>query len=168
MTNRAFGQTASAFHKECEFVLPSARGSTRPLWLDLETGRYFIDPDRDYVVQQPSALSHWVRNNGLDLFATVDRDEDYCLYPRYMSVVQIDGELWQRITPDEIASKLALHSIPRPTGEAILVRGHDKRTYLFQTNEGSLGILQIQRMDDPHPDLKIRYKLVESRREIGS
>jgi len=161
--NQPLVDSASAFRMEREYVFPSADTSARPLWLDLETGRCLIDPDRDYIAGGSAVLSEWVRRHGLDVYATVDRDGSFCLYPRYMAVAQVDGKLWQQASLEEIASHPALQSMARPYGRALLFKDRAEGTYLFRTKDGTSGILQVQRTEDSLPELRIRWKLASNK-----
>jgi len=154
--------SAAAFSMEREFILPAAGKSARPMWLDLETGRCLIDPDRRYVATGPAVLSEWVRRNGLDVLATVDRDGSFCLYPRYMAMAQVDSKLWQQASSQEIASHPALQSMARPYGRALLFKGSEEGTYLFRTKDGTLGILQIQPTKASPLGLRMRWKLASN------
>jgi hypothetical protein len=148
-----------AFSEEIETLLPAMGQGARRHWLDLETGRCLVEPDLHYFVNQPSSRLDWLRTNSLDLFAAVYRGRSYCLFLRHMAFAPVDGQSWEQATPEQILSHPALRLIPHPKPTAIYPARGQTETYVFRTQQGTFGILQVLGFDSSPPQLKLHYKV---------
>ena len=77
-----------------------------------------------------------------------------------MAVVPAHSNCWEQVTAAEVVSNPALSAIRDPK-RSVLWFEHDKTdTYLFRTQEGTLGILRIAGLSDDRRTVLIRYRLV--------
>lgn len=103
----------------------------------------------------------WLARNGVDCVASTSQTNQGLWGINLRAVANVGSEGWKDWPPNVVwiltlgyAAKGAPHSpvslgaYPQPT------------TFLFQTREGSIGILQITGVNDNPRGVKIRYKLV--------
>ncbi len=152
-------QTVSPFNRAFELWLSAPTDGRHGQWLDLETGRCLADPDWEYLVQ-PFNYAHWLRSNSLDLSAAVYPDGCYWLFPRDLAVAPVDAKLWDQATPDNLISHRALRSAPKVSRGLVSPARDQTDTYLFRTEEGSIGILRVLEINRASQEVKIQYELV--------
>ncbi len=151
-------QAASSLSRAFELWL-SAGTDGRPLrWLDFETGQSLTEPDWEYWGGTFN-YSHWLRSNRLDLSAAVYPDGCYWLFPRHLAVTPVEAKLWDQATPDNLRSHPGLRSAPTAPRRLVSPARDQTDTYLFRTEEGSIGILRVLELNCASQELKIQYKL---------
>ncbi len=126
--------------------------------LDLDAGEWasisnFGTDDRD--------THRRVRQMGVDISGGVEHGIPALLFFD-ASIVEIPSSQWDTVTPEEIASNWPLkQNEPLPIStlfDADLTKL--PKTCLFETREGTLGVLQLAGFGDDGNGAKIRYKVV--------
>ncbi len=152
-------QAASPFNRAFELWLSARTDGRRVQWLDLETGRCLTEPEWEYFVHGFS-YSHWLGSNSLDLFAAVDPDGCHWLFTRHLAVAPVDARLWDQALPDDIVSHPALRSAPHRPRASFSPARDQTDTYLFRTEQGTIGILRVLERNHSSQEMRIQYKLV--------
>jgi hypothetical protein len=149
---------ASPFARECEVRLSAVAGGAQGQWLDFETARCMIEPDRDYFAR-PGVYLEWCRTNGVDLSAFVYPDQSYWLFLSPMAIIPVAGGLWEQATPEDLLAHPGLR-VPRQFHYTAVSPARDgANTYLFRTQQGAIGILRLLEFNPASRQLKIQYKL---------
>ena len=78
---------------------------------------------------------------------------------RYLAFAPVDGRLWEQATPEDIISHPALRSLRAQPQYAISPVDDQTDTYLFRTQQGTIGILRVVEFEPGSRQLKIQYKL---------
>lgn len=128
--------------------------------LDLDTGRRATMEGFGENDRQTHA---WIRQQKVDVMGFIERELpgvfllDCAVYDNPVS--------WDKITPQEIVDHRALNqNEPNPI---IPLAAQDPAklplTCLFETREGTQGVLQLVGLSDDKQGVKIRYKLVEQK-----
>jgi len=157
--NQPKADAASPFVREYAVRLYAPAGVRRGDWLDLETGRFLTGADLDYYYENPRGYVDWCRTNGVDLSAEVYPDRTYWLFTRYLAFAPVDDRLWEQATPEDIMSHPALRS-SRPLPQFVISPADDQTdTYVFRTQQGTIGILRVLEFNPASRQLRIQYKL---------
>lgn len=143
-----------------EALLPEARPGERRELFDLEAGRCMAEPVLDYNDARGSIA--WIRNNGMDISGVILKDGKPVCIGYYLSVVPVNKQLWETITPGDFQGHPDLDRIVDPKRVFIVPVQNGTDTFLFRTAEGTSGILQIQGVTDDRRCVKIRYKLLSA------
>ncbi len=152
------GHAAAPFTRAFELWL-SAKTETRPgQWLDLDAGRCLTEPDWEYLVH-PFNYSHWLRTNSLDLSAAAYADGCCWLFTSHLAFTPADAKLWDQAPPGDVISHPALRSTRPSLRGAFSPKLDQTDTYLFQTEEGTMGILRVLELNRASRELRIQYKL---------
>jgi len=148
----------SPFAREIRVVFNSTAPGERQEWIHLEEARMLIEPDLEYM-EHPRVCLDWRRTNSLDLCAVVYADTNYWLITRCLVMAPVDGKMWQKATPEDILSHPGFRAVPQRRYEAISPAEDQTDTYLFRTEEGTVGILRLLEVNPSLRQLKIQYKL---------
>jgi hypothetical protein len=149
---------AAPFNRAFELWLSARTDGRQGQWLDLETGRCLTEPDWEYFVR-PLSYTTWLCTNSLDLFAAVYPDGCHWLFTRHMAVAPVDAKLWDQAPPEAITSHPALRSASLRIRDSFPRALDQTDTYLFRTEEGTIGILRVVEVNCASQELRIQYKL---------
>lgn len=129
--------------------------------IDFETGRLFSIPKkyREGSMSPPPLFEEWIVPNGIDALAETKRAVQG-LIGFDMVVIPIDGPT-DRL-PDVAENRLSSQFVFAIPGRPIPISGKGDlpATYLFQSREGTRGVLQIVDFTDLPRGVTIRYKLL--------
>jgi hypothetical protein len=181
---------AATFGPVIERTVNDWRESPLDSTIDLDSGKLFSTP-KDLLpkpgeapASKKQAGEAWVRANGVDAGGRVSVGETPPTLPPGMPphttlipVPQIglggldmfathtDTSSWDRITPVEMQSRLAQARLeyrgpPNAKGD-MTTSGEFPATFLFETREGGMGVLQIVGFTEKPKAVKIRYKLMQ-------
>lgn len=126
---------------------------------DLETGRQLREPTFESFGNNALANIAWIKTNGLDISGLVfDRTNVSCI-TYYLAAVPVERRLWADATPAQVATHPALAQIHDPKRTALSPERDGTDTFLFRTQEGTAGILQIRGVGPDSRSVKLRYKL---------
>ena len=154
----SFEGSSRGFGPQVDAILP---GKDRcPELLDLETGRRLALPDYDSFEAPAEAIMIWVRTNGLDISGSIWPGGAACVTYN-MTIVPIETRCWAELTTQDLLNNKVLAN-PQQAPRRLLVFGPGRPdTYLFRTQEGSLGVLRLLGLSDDGRGVEIRYKLLE-------
>jgi len=129
--------------------------------IDFETGRLFSIPKeyREGRTEPPAVFEKWIVPNGIDAIGET-KNSVRGLFGLDMVAIPIDGpaDKLPEIPANRLSSQFG-DSVPgRPV--PISGKGELPATYLFQTREGSRGVLQIVGFAEEPRGVKIRYRLL--------
>jgi len=150
-----------------EATLPAARGDGETEILDLETGRCLTRPALEFFDDDAAAMMTWTRTNGLNISGRVWPDGSAACVTYNMTVAPVAAGCWK-----EAAAKV-ISAIPPPApGEhspsrLLLLRPDRAETYVFRTDEGTLGMLRLAGLTDDRRAVKIHYKLLQARGDMA-
>jgi beta-lactamase regulating signal transducer with metallopeptidase domain len=131
--------------------------------IDFETGRLFSVPKelREGREGPPPVFEKWIIPNGIDAIGET-RSSVRGLFGLDMVAIPIDGPADK--LPEISENRLSRQFVEAVPGRPVPISGKGElpATYLFQTREGSRGVLQIVGFEDEPRGVKIRYKLLSS------
>jgi hypothetical protein len=156
--NQPQPDAASSFAREIRVVLTCAAPGERRRWLKREEGGCLTEPDWDYF-DTPSAHMDWCRTNSLDLAPATDPDQHCWLFTCGMVVAPVGGKLWEQATPDNLISHPKLRASSQFRFTDVSPARDKWDTYLFRTQQGTMGILRLLEFNPAARQLKIQYKL---------
>ena len=129
--------------------------------LDFETGRLFSIPKeyREGHTEPPAVFEKWIVPNGIDAIGET-KNSVRGLFGLDLVAIPIDGPADK--LPEIPANRLSSQFVDSIPGRPVPISGKGElpATYLFQTREGSRGVLQIVGFADEPRGVKIRYKLL--------
>lgn len=129
--------------------------------LDLETGVLSDIPKkyREGLTEPPPIFEKWIVPQGIDVMGET-KGAVRGLIGFDMVVIPIDGpkDKLPEISEADLSSQFVFSTPGRPV--PISGKGELPATYLFQTREGSRGVLQIIGFEDKPRGVKIRYKIL--------
>lgn len=127
--------------------------------IGFDTGQVH-SPPVEQMKRAQQALEQWVVEAGVDAVGET-KTSVRGLMGVDMIVVPIASGRWDRISPNDVAEAVALGKPGRPI--PISGKGDLPATFIFQTREGGMGVLQIFDFVEKPRGVKIRYKPVERR-----
>jgi hypothetical protein len=145
-----------------EATLPAAKSGGHTEILNLETGRWLTEPRLDQFNDDARALVIWFRTNGVNISSFVWPDGAAACQTYNMTVVPLDTKCWEESAAEAVCG------IPRSAADRhsprrlLFLASGQPDTYVFQTDQGTLGILRLVGLSDDRHGVKIRYKLVQS------
>lgn len=129
--------------------------------IDFETGRLFSIPKKYRTGQAspPPVIKEWIVPNGIDAIGET-KQALKGLFGFHMVAIPIDGSADS--LPEITAASLSSQFVDTVPGLPVPIsgRGELPATYLFQTREGSRGVLQIIGFSEEARGVTIRYKLL--------
>jgi beta-lactamase regulating signal transducer with metallopeptidase domain len=129
--------------------------------IDFETGRLFSVPTefREGRTEPPALFEKWIVPNGIDAIGET-KSSVRGLFGLDMVAIPIDGPADE--LPEISKNRLSSQFVDAVPGRPVPISGKGElpATYLFQTREGSRGVLQIVGFTDKPRGVKIRYKLL--------
>jgi hypothetical protein len=151
-----------------EARLPAAGRNGETKLLDLETGRWLTLPGLERFNENVGAMMSWIRTNGLNISCRVWPDGSAGCVTYNMTVVPVETTCWEEAATADIPGIL-VPGFGHHSPSRLLVLGPDRTdTYVFRTDEGTLGMLRLVGLSDDERVVKIRYKLLvrDQRAEI--
>lgn len=131
--------------------------------IDFETGQLFSIPKQYRTGQAtpPPIFKEWIVPNGIDAIGETKKALKG-LFGFYMVAIPIDGPAGQ--LPEITAANLSSQFVDTVPGLPVPISGKGElpATYLFQTLQGSRGVLQIIGFSEGGRGVRIRYKLLSS------
>lgn len=131
--------------------------------IDFETGQLFSIPKQYQTGQAtpPPVIKEWIVPNGIDAIGET-KAALKGLFGFHMVAIPIHGPADK--LPEVSAANLSSQFVDTVPGLPVLIsgRGELPATYLFQTREGSRGVLQIIGFSEAARGVRIRYKLLSS------
>ncbi len=176
VNSRSTGESSPAFGPVIERTVNHGHENPVDSMIDLDTGKLFSVPNDlwpkpgEDTKSKKEAGEAWIRANGIDAVgcaslpaagpqsATVAK---IGLGGQDMLTVTTDKADWDKITPTDIESRLAQAKLEHRGRSDMMAGGELPATFLFQTREGGMGILQIVAFTEKPKAVKIRYKLVQ-------
>lgn len=154
--------SGQGFGPVVEATLPAVGNNGEIQLLDLETGRWLIQPRNDRFNGDPAALVSWIRTNSVHISGRVWSDGSADCVTYNMTVVAVEPGCWSKAGDLPVIPVLGpgQHS-PR---KLLVLGGDHAGTYAFRTDEGTLGMLCLVGLSDDHQGVIIRYKLLQARR----
>ena len=128
-------------------------------WLDLDSGTILTNSKLDW---QSHAGHEWIRTNGLDVVATESSKNIPVLLGVDLVLAPAPTNGWDIITAADVGQNWTLMQQEPRQEQMFGAPPGQSGTFLFQTREGGMGILQITGFSDNPPGVKIRYKLVQN------
>ncbi len=125
--------------------------------LDLDTGKIFELPKKNELTDELQQNLLWLGDRGIDVINSGVPTQG--LVGFNIITFPVPDEMWNDLKAQELLSQTVWGEAGTATISCI--SGMPK-TYVFQTREGGIGILQIIGFADQGKDLKIRYKIVQS------
>ncbi|NQT11896.1 MAG: PEGA domain-containing protein [Planctomycetes bacterium] len=131
--------------------------------IDFDTGQV-LSPPVEQMKRAQQALEQWIVEAGVDAVGET-KTSVRGLMGVDMIAIPISSNRWDRISPNDVAEAVDLGTPGRPI--PISGKGELPATFIFQTREGGMGVLQILDFVEKPRGVKIRYKLVERRERKG-
>lgn len=142
--------------------------------LDMDTGEVSSITSEIRTGQMtPEALADWIRSQGTDLYFKAEV-EGSGIGGVGLSLVGVDDDQWENGTPGILRQELRNGHPGLRTVESLGMRYYllprqpnIPSTFAFQTSGGGTGLLQLTGLAEKPRGVKIRYKLVRTRREFA-
>jgi hypothetical protein len=137
-------------------VTLSGLGDDSAHFFDLDTG--LTPAEGPAAGSSPEEEASWRRDHGIDLVADTTRTPE-ALIGYNLVAIPVNNDEWD-VTAPRLAD-LLLGTSPRTSAVMQAAPNASPATYVFQTREGSFGVLQItgaDRQASP-PTITLRYKL---------
>jgi serine/threonine protein kinase len=123
--------------------------------IDLDDGR-LVSPPPGTGLTDP-----WLARNGVDCVASTSQTNHGLWGINLRAFADVGSEEWKEWTPDVVWRMTLGYAAKMPPQSPVSLGAYPQpTTFLFQTREGSIGILQITDVTDTPRGVKIRYKLV--------
>ena len=136
------------------FLGDESQPSTKSM-IDLDDGRQ-VSPPPGTGLTDP-----WLARNGVDCVASTSQTNQGLWGINLRAVANVGSEAWRDWPPVVVWSMtLGYAATGAPHSPISLGAYPQPATFLFQTREGSIGILQITEVTKTPRGVKIRYKLV--------
>jgi len=146
-----------------ELFIRDASGRENCL-IDFDTGRILSYPPDENLCGDRKALEQWIRDNGVDAMASA---RDRTLYGRDIIVMPADSSLWSDRADESLISSKAwkwFRESRMLTSGAygnFYARAFLPATYMFDTMENGIGLIQIFSFSDSEPQgLTVRYRMI--------
>ena len=159
--------SAQGFGPVVEATLPAERNDGETEVLDLETGRWLIQPGLERFNEDVGAMMTWIRIKGLNISCRVWPDGSAACVTCNMAVVPVETRCWEKPAASDFPALPVLpprHHSPR---RLLLLGAGRAETYVFRTDEGTVGMLRLVGLSDDKRLVKIRYKLLQARAETS-
>ena len=171
---------AMSFGPVIERVVYDPDATPQDCFIDLNTGKLVSIPDdpdlkariRTHLLTAiDKEVRSWQSGKGVDATATVAMANGKVIQCGLKAVHLIAGrvanEAWEKWTPDQVKDNPGIDSsswrfIPGTAELNLNTDGTFPATWIFRTDEGGIGILQIIGSTESQRGVKIRYKLVQT------
>jgi len=155
------------FGPEVEATLPAESSDGQTEILNLETREWFSSPGLKDFNGDARTLMSWIRKNGVNISGRVWPDGGAACVTYNMTVVPVPAKCWEEATAEDLRGipvpALNQHS---PRSLLALETGHPE-TYLFRTDQGTLGLLRLVGLSEDQRGVQISYKSVQAPGESG-
>jgi hypothetical protein len=143
-----------------EIVMFAEKDDKRTELLDFETARKLPQPAFfESLDTSAEAITAWIRTNGLDISCSIWSSAAACV-TYDLTTIAVEGKCWKETTEEDILSDPALAPRMHSPRRQLVLGQNRPDTYIFRTDEGTLGILQIIGLTEDRSGVKIRYKLI--------
>ncbi len=139
-------------------------GVGRDFFIDLDSGR-LSSPPPGLNPENQDAVLLWAEMEGVDAMGETGASVRG-LVGFGLKVRPIPSERWATISAAEVVADAALRETVAGTYTFMSAKGETPETFLFETREGSRGVLQITGFTDDPRGVRIRYKLVVNEEPI--
>ena len=141
----------------------------RDTFLDLETGKLLTpledttpdDPMMSKELNPQNKRASWAKSSGADVMCYLypDRDDGKLigLFGFDMAVVRSNQDAWENLTPRQVADTIGDQAFEMNNG--MRPEKMFPHTFLLETREGSLCVLQIMSFTENPKGVKLRYKM---------
>ena len=161
--DRAITNPSGKFGPVMEIVMLAGEGDRPAELLDLETGRKLPQPAFfESLDTSAEVITAWIRTNGLDMSGSIWSSGAACV-TYDMTSIAVEGKCWKETTEEEILGNPALAPRMHSPRRQLVLGQNRPDTYVFRTDEGTLGMLQIVGLTEGRRGVKIRYKLINPR-----
>ncbi|MHC4951009.1 MAG: SecDF P1 head subdomain-containing protein, partial [Planctomycetota bacterium] len=133
------------------------------MFADLDTGT-LLTPPMALNAENEKAIIQWVEENGVDVTAETNDAVRGLISFHMNAVLQVDDFLWEA---DKIEITDRLYAKAPDRWKVLSAENHQPTTYLIETSEYKLGVLQILEVTENPKAVKIRYKLLEKEEDWG-
>ena len=157
--------SGQGFGPVVEATLPAERSDGATESLDLETGRWLTVPALERFNEDVGAMIAWIRTNGLNISCRVWSDGSAACVTYNMTVVPVETKCWNEPAADDFHGFQVLAPGQHSPRRLLFVGPGRAETYVFRTDEGTLGMLRLVGLSEDEPLMKIRYKLLQARVE---
>ncbi len=156
--NLSFGPVIERLIADSKASFESEAERTNSLtMIDFDSGSLLAGSSAMWAADTGSQKS-WMQTNGVDAMGVIPQVNGLvCLD---MKIAAVPPSTWEETSVVDVSNQLARTRIQ----ETVPLNGQNNfSTWLFQTREGGMGILQITGFTDNSRGVKIRYKLVQRR-----
>ena len=153
--NPLTNQSSATFGPVIERFLGDESQPASESMIDFDTGRVLSPPPGTRMTEP------WLAQNGVDCLAATSVTNHGLWGINLRALANVGTEDWKDWTP-AVVKRMALEYAAKgsPLSQVSLGAYPQPTTFLFQTREGSIGMLQITDVTDNPRGVKIRYKLV--------
>jgi hypothetical protein len=155
-SGRGFGPVVEA-------TLPAARSDGETEILDLETGRWLTQPSLEAFHENAGAMTTWIRGNALNISGRVWPDGSAACVTYNMTVVPVETSCWDNTSAGDIPVIPVLDPGQHSPRRLLLLGPDRAETYVFRTDEGTLGMLRLVGLSHDQRQVEVRYKLLRAR-----
>ena len=155
--------SGQGFGPVVEATLPAARSGGETEILDLETGRWLTQPGLECFHEDAGAIATWIRTNALNISCFVWPDGSAACVTYNMTVVPVEKRCWEEIAAGDMPGIPVLAPGQHSPRRLLPLGPGRMETYVFRTDEGTLGMLRLVGLSDHERIVKIRYKLLQAR-----
>ena len=155
--------SAQGFGPVVEATLPAERNDGETKVLDLETGRWLTQPGLQRFNDDVGAMKAWIRTKGLNISCRVWPDGTAACVTYNMTVAPVETRCWNESAPGYFRGLPGLAPGQHSPRRLLLLGPGHAETYVFRTDQGTLGILRLVGLSGDKQLVKIRYKLLQAR-----
>jgi hypothetical protein len=148
-----------------EATLPAASIDGETELLDLETGCSMIRPGLERFNDNAAAMTSWVRAKALNISGRVWPDGTAACITYNMTALPVETRCWGQAAGSDIPGIPVPEPGQHSPSRLLVVRPGCPETYVFRTDEGTLGMLRLVGLSEDQRAVKIRYKLLRARAE---
>jgi hypothetical protein len=148
-----------------EATLPAERNDGETEVLDLQTGRWLTQPGVEHFNENVGAMMTWIRTNGLNISCRVWPDGSAACVIYNMTVVPLETRCWEETAAGDIPGIQVLAPGRHSPRRLLLLGPGRAESYMFRTDDGTLGMLRLVGLRGDKKLVRIRYKLLQAQGE---
>lgn len=145
-----------------EATLPSPAEDGRTEMLDVESGRWVTQPGPERFNGNAVAIVDWIRANGVHISGRVWPDGSAACVTYNLTILPVESRRWVETAADSFPDLPVLASGLHSPRRQLVLRGDLAQTYVFRTDEGTLGMLRVIGSSADERIVRIRYKLLQA------
>jgi hypothetical protein len=145
-----------------EATLPAARGDGETELLDLETSRWLTQPGLEDFNENVGAMMTWIRTSGANISGRVWPDGSAACVTYNMTMVPLQTSCWEKTAAGELPGIPALDPDQHSPSRLLVLGCGRTETYVFRTDEGTLGMLRLVGLSADERLVTIRYKVLQA------